>query len=204
MAEKCTKCFRPVKTCYCNDIKEVDTGVSFIILMHPREAYRQKTGTGRLAHLCLTDSEILVGVNFSNNRRVNELISKPDNFAVTLYPDEDAIYANNITQAGEYKNRHVVVFLIDATWLLAKKMLKMSPNISALPKVSFSKKYKSQFHFKKQPDDYCLSTIESIYYLINEFKECGLIKNTCNPDYLMEVFKKMVNFQIECEEENKK
>lgn len=203
MAEKCTKCFRPMKTCYCKDIKEVDTGMTFVILMHPREAYRQKTGTGRLAHLCLTGSEIIVGVDFSNNSRVNELISNPDNFVVTLYPDDSAIFANKLSQAKEYNHRDIVVFLIDATWLLAKKMLKMSPNIASLPKVSFSKSYRSQFHFKKQPDDYCLSTIESIYYLIEEFREDGLIKNTCNPEYLMEVFKKMVQFQITCEEESR-
>ena len=43
--------------------------------MHPKEAYKQKTGTGRLAHLTLEDSEIIVGVDFTDNPRLNTLIT---------------------------------------------------------------------------------------------------------------------------------
>lgn len=203
MAKRCIRCFRPEKTCYCKYIEEVNTGVKFVILMHPREAYRQKTGTGRLAHLSLTDSEILIGVDFTRNRRVNELIGNTNNFCITLYPDKDSIPANVFHKVKDIGQKQLVIFLIDATWLLAKKMLKESPNIMMLPKVSFSRNYKSEFTFKKQPQENFLSTIESIYYLIREFQEGGVIKSSCNPIHLIEVFKTMVNFQITCEKEVK-
>lgn len=192
-----------MKTCYCKDIKRIDPGIRFILLMHPREAYRQKTGTGRLAHLSLSGSEIIVGVDFTNNIRVNEIISNPDNLSVTLYPGDDALPANMISTALKDKERQVVVFLIDATWAMAKKMLKLSTNIRSLPKISFSTAYRSEYEFKTQPEKFCLSTIESIYYLIKEFQDDGLVKSSCNSEQLMELFRKMISFQLQCEKENR-
>ena len=67
MAEKCYHCFRPKETCYCKDILPFDTEIHFVFLMHPKEAYKQKTGTGRLASLSLKNSEILI-VRMSRSR----------------------------------------------------------------------------------------------------------------------------------------
>ena len=83
---KCYKCFRPFETCYCKDIVSIKTGIKFVFLMHPKEAYKQKTGTGRLAHLTLEDSEIIVGVDFTDNPRLNTLITDEKYFPVVMYP----------------------------------------------------------------------------------------------------------------------
>ena len=56
---KCYRCFRPEKSCYCKYIKSFDCGVKFVLLMHPKEAFKQKTGTGRLTNIALIDSEII-------------------------------------------------------------------------------------------------------------------------------------------------
>ena len=90
MAEKCYKCFRPMETCYCKHIVPIETGVKFVFLIHPKEAYKQKTGTGRLAHLSLPDSELIIGIDFTHNKRLNELINNPEYFPVVMYPGKDA------------------------------------------------------------------------------------------------------------------
>ena len=55
----------------CDMIIPADTGIKFVFLMHPKEAYHQKTGTGRLTNISLCDSEIIIGIDFSENARLN-------------------------------------------------------------------------------------------------------------------------------------
>ena len=91
MAERCYKCFRPISHCLCEYAKpEIDSGIKFLFLMHPKEAKHQRTGTGRLSHVALKDSEILVGLDFSKDQRFNQLMNDPQYFPVMMYPGEDA------------------------------------------------------------------------------------------------------------------
>ena len=205
MSEKCPACFRPLSSCYCKYIEKITTDVHFVFLMHPKEAYHQKTGTGRLAHLTLTDSEIIIGIDFTNNTKVKELLSSSDYFPLLLYPDKKAwtatsINEENLTLKEKKGNRKLLVFVIDATWFFAKKILRLSPNIYNLPKISFEGKYLSQFEFKTQPAPECVSTIESCYYLLNELAAAKVIVPV-NTAPLMNIFKRMVKFQIESQKQ---
>lgn len=202
MAEKCLKCFRPIHTCYCSYIQPIKTPVKFVFLMHPKEAYHQHTGTGRLASLSLPNSEIIVGIDFTKNKRVQELLQDEKYFHMVLYPDSQAIFAKDKSiKENIEKEKKLLIFIIDATWFFAKKILRLSPCIKNLPKLSFANTYKSQFIFKHQPAEGYISTIESCYYLILELKEAGIIDKGIKAESLMEVFKKMVNFQLQAEQE---
>lgn len=211
MGERCYHCFKPASACYCDDIVAVETGVKFVFLMHPKEAYKQKTGTGRLAALSLADAEIIVGIDFTDNARLNELISARDGtegfgdgkgmFPVVLYPAKDAFFTDTPAFREAIGAKKLLVIVVDATWFFARKMVFLSRNIHGLPKLSFRKEYRSQFGFKRQPAPECLSTIESSYYLLEELKEAGIARATADVSGLMRVFLKMVDYQYECEQE---
>lgn len=202
MYNKCYKCFRPLKSCYCADLTPVNTGIKFVFLMHPKEAYRQKTGTGRLASLSLIDSEIIIGVDFTHNKRLNLLISGEGEFAdyfpVILFPSSDAYFTDSPAFREVIGTKKLLVILVDATWYLAQKILKLSSNLKPLPKLSFKNEYRSQFHIKLQPDPVCLSTIECSYYLIEELKAAGIVNPAVDQSGLMNVFHQMVEFQQLC------
>lgn len=206
MSTKCYRCFRPLKSCYCKYITSISVKSKFIFLMHPKEAYKQKTGTGRLASLSLPNSEIIIGIDFTDNKRLNTLLSDSQYFPILLYPDKNALTAESeiLKNAAEYKK--LLVIVVDATWLIAKKMMKLSKNIQTLPKISFlpSAGYHSQFHFKRQPAADYLSTIESCYYLLTEFKRNGLENDSASFEPLMDIFHKMVDFQLKSHEEREK
>lgn len=197
----CLKCLRPKKSCYCKYIKSVDCKVKFIFLMHPKEAKHQRTGTGRLAHLSLPDSEILVGVDFTKNARVCELLSDEKYYPVLLYPGDDAWTCKKEGFKGAVGNKTLLVFVIDSTWFCSRKMIRYSTNILALPKLSFYGSYKSIFTFKHEPKEYCVSTIESCYYLIKELQTANIVDSKIDPEPLLDVFKQMVKFQITKENE---
>jgi DTW domain-containing protein YfiP len=99
MSERCHRCRRPVAACYCREIKPINPGVKFIFLMHPKEAYHQRTGTGRLASLSLTGSEIIVGIDFQRERASKRADwrerERRGALPVLLYPGEDARYTDD-------------------------------------------------------------------------------------------------------------
>lgn len=195
MLNKCYQCFRPVKTCYCKDIDSIDPSIKFVILMHPKEAYKQKTGTGRLTHLTLIDSEIIIDTLFDENKRTQELLKDSSYYPMVLYPGKEAHYTETFNFDSELQNRKLLIFLIDATWRFSRQMMSGSPSLQKLPKLSFSREYRSIFEIKKQPADFCLSTIESSYYLIKELQIAGVCDKNIDPEPLITIFKMMIERQ---------
>src|SRR5207344_140645 len=108
----------------------MDTGTKFLFLMHPKEFKQEKAGTGRLTHLCLANSEIHMGVGFDDDAEVQRWISDPGYFPVLAYPGPKA---RNLSQgdlvASDLQGRRLLVLLLDATWIAARKMLRVSPSL---------------------------------------------------------------------------
>lgn len=209
MRDICYKCMRPMETCLCGFLRPFDPGVKYVFLMHPKEAKRQRTGTGKVSKAGLIDSEIITGINFENNERLNTLINDPQYYPVLLYPGDDAVTAKSEKLKLETGNRKILAIIIDSTWFCSKKMLKYSPNITKLPKLSFYGSYRSIFTFKEEPSPECVSTIETCYYLNQELKGEGLLdgKGSWKTDEdfsegnesLIAAFKELVRFQLQKE-----
>ena len=180
----------------CSHVRPVETKTKFVILMHPKEYRKIKNGTGHLTHLSLPNSELYVGIDFSSHNRINEILGDEKNICYLLYPDKDAteINSHKISREG----RDVVIFVIDSTWACSKKMLRLSKNISSLQSISFTHTKKSEFAIKEQPEDYCLSTIESILCVMEILDKNGEEEITKESfEGFLNPFKKMIDFQIE-------
>ena len=151
----------------CKYIKPIDTNTKFVILMHPKEYRKTKNGTGHFTHKNLNNSELFIGINFSNHSKINSIINNPENECYILYPSNHSI---NLNVQNLKTNKTIVLFLIDSTWPCSKKILRVSKNLQALKKVSFQSTKISDFKIKTQPDSYCLSTIESTKYVLELLK----------------------------------
>lgn len=194
--EECYVCFRAKKNCLCGSIKPFATRMRFVILMHTKEDRRQKTGTARLAKLCLKNAELLIGTDFTADERVNALLRDPSYNPFVLYPGPEAV--NFKTPGTELlSGKTPLIFVIDGTWECARRLLNRSKNIRALPRLSFSRNYISRFAIKKQPMEHCISTIEALYYLCEEAEEAGYEDLNSQNENLMLVFKKLVEIQLE-------
>lgn len=201
MSERCYKCFKPISNCLCKYTKELDTKIKFIFLMHPKEFRRQRTGTGNLAHICLKDSEIIVGLDFEKNERLQSLLKDKKYFPVLMYPSENALNAKSQNFVQSIGGKTLLVLILDATWFCAKKMIEHNPFLLELPYLSFYGDYRSIFTFKHEPKPECVSTIESCYYLIKEFQSVDFIDKNLDAEPLMNVFKQMIKFQLQAENE---
>ncbi|QKF82443.1 tRNA-uridine aminocarboxypropyltransferase [Halarcobacter ebronensis] len=198
--EICFRCYRPKSSCMCKFIKSIDTNTRFVILMHPKEYRKTKNGTGHFTNLSLKNSELIVGIDFSNNKRVNEIINNPDINSYLLYPSTNSIELNS--EKLETKDKKSVIFIIDSTWPCSKKIIRLSENLNRLPKVSFKYTNSSNFKIKTQPNEYSLSTIESVYCVLKLLCEQNLedIKESELNNFLSP-FEMMVSYQLKCQKQ---
>ncbi len=198
--EFCFKCHRIQSHCLCPLIHPFETSIHFVLLMHPMEAKKEKMGTGRISLACLKNSELIIGIDFTEDPVVNKLLNDPANHCMVLYPGERAINisTDDVEPLKNLNGKRLVVFLIDGTWPCAKKMMKLSKNIHSLPRVSFTATHQSLFAIKEQPAEYCLSTLESIHFFLSELERRGMESLEHKHDNMLDVFKSMVDFQIKC------
>jgi DTW domain-containing protein YfiP len=196
--ETCYRCFWPKDLCWCASIRPMPTSTRFVFLMHPKEFKREKAGTGRLTHLCLPQSTIHMGIGFDDDAAVQALIHDPRNHSVLLYP---GVTARNLSRGdltpADLGGRQLVVFILDATWSGARKMLRLSPSLQRLPRIMFTPSAPSRFIIKQQPQEGCLSTLEAVHELLTVLERSGLDRYE-QPGQLLDLFQRMQDFQIRC------
>lgn len=202
----CFSCMRPKTICFCHKIQMIEPKIQVVILIHPMEAKKEKMGTGRLTHLSLKNSKLILGIDFTLDDEVNALIKNPLNSCYLLYPGENSIdlsltkeeLGKTSLMADYTENKNIIVFVIDGTWPCAKKMMKLSKNLHDLKRVSFQVDRPSEFRIKEQPGEFCLSTVESVHLMLQNLINKGFEKPLNHLDHMLLVFKEMVDFQINC------
>ncbi len=196
--ERCYKCYRPQSSCMCSYIDAIETNTKFIVLMHPKEFKKTKNGTGHFTRLSLKNSHLFMGVDFSNNKAINEIIDTHESFI--LYPSKNAINISETNPStSSSSSKKMAIFLIDSTWACSMKMLNESKNLQKLQHISFSSTKLSEFKIKEQPKEYCLSTMEStltVLELLDKWEVESIKKDDL--DKFLNPFHEMVKYQLKC------
>ncbi len=176
----------------CPYVEKIETQTKFVILMHPKEFKKVKNNTGRFTHLALPNSELFIGVDFTNHRRINEIIKTHQSYV--LFPSKSAHDLSNELFVKDEKP--LAIFLIDSTWACAKSIFKESRNLCSLPHLSFTTNKTSQYEIKEQPQSHCLSTIESTQVVLEFLAKHGIetIQKRKLENFL-QPFHKMVAYQ---------
>jgi DTW domain-containing protein YfiP len=123
-----------------------------VILQHPRER-DVPINTARIASLCLPESSVHVGLDFSRL----DALADPDRPAALLYPGDDAIDVELHPPQGP-----ITLVVVDGTWWQARKLVRSNPVLAALPRYAFRPDTPSDYRIRKQPSDECVSTIEAL------------------------------------------
>ena len=189
---------RPSNSCLCKYTNPVQTKTRFIILMHPKEYRKEKIGTGRMTELQLENSEIIVGIDFTEHERVNEILNDETISPFLLYPGKESfnLSVRGGADTASFMGDQPYLFLLDGTWSCARKMLKMSKNLQQLKRVSFDNKIVSKFRIKQQPQALCLSTIETVYTVLNLLKKNEVEQS--DTEGFLKPFEKMIDHQVDC------
>jgi DTW domain-containing protein YfiP len=197
----CLTCLRPSLTCYCALVKPFDSKIRFVILIHVREA-QKRIATGRITHLCLENSLLLNGYDYSEDSRVNEIVENDSLYPVVLYPGKGSTNLTPLSHAERAAlcppGKELVVFVVDGTWVTARKTMSRSTNLRGLPRICFDPPGESRFRLRRQPKPHCYSTVEAVHHAIELLGPGqGFDTATRAHDHLLHVFDHMVDQQIE-------
>lgn len=178
----------------CEHFESIQTQTKFVILMHPKEFKKVKNNTGHFTHKSLPNSELFVGIDFSDNKRINTIIESHESYI--LFPSQDAL--NLTTNPPPKTEKKIAIFLIDSTWACTKKMFTLSSNLNRLQHMSFTTQKESLYEIKIQPEAHFLSTIESTLVVLELLKKWKVedISQTQLSGFL-NPFKKMIAYQKE-------
>ena len=199
---RCPRCLQPDFSCFCSWLKPLDPRIEFVILIHPIEVKRRRIVTGRLSHLSLVGSKLIMGQTFNGDSRILELLADPTRHCVMLYPGRQSA---NLSMMSEEARRVLIpagkrltVFVIDGTWSTAKKTVNQSGDLAKLPRICFTPSKPSNFRVRQQPRPDCYSTIEAIHEVIDLLgPAAGFEIGTRRHDQLLDIFSQMVDRQIE-------
>ncbi len=147
---RCPRCERPLAGCLCACIRPVDNAVPLLILQHPDEA-RQAKGTAGLLQHCLQRCE----------RRVGEAFSPPPDDGhplLLLYPPDPERPPEPAFPASGLPPRLV---LLDGTWRQSRQLLRASPWLQALPRLTLTGAPPSRYAIRKAHAAHQLSTLEA-------------------------------------------
>lgn len=181
--ERCLRCLRPRRACWCPHLRPVESVTRACILQHVRER-KTAIGTARMAHLSLPNSELHLGVSFQEHARVRALAAEPG--SALLFPGPGAISPSAL--AGRPPR---TVIVVDGTWQQARKVLKENPFLLELPRIGLAPERPSNYRIRAEPSAECVSTIEALALLLGELEG--------SPDRfkpILEAFDRMVDLQI--------
>jgi tRNA-uridine aminocarboxypropyltransferase len=157
-----------------------------VLLQHPREA-RLAICSAWLTRIALENAELHRGVSFEDHPRVRELAALPG--AALLWPGEGAVDA--AARAGSPPG---VLFAVDGTWHQAEKMLRLSPSLASLPRVSVDAGRPSGYTgLRREPGKMHLSTLEAVALALG-----ALESDPARFDPMVAAFRRGVELQIGC------
>jgi DTW domain-containing protein YfiP len=169
--------------CYCRHIHILPTRTRVLLLQHPKER-RVGIGTARMAHLSLPNSSLRVGLDFSADEVVRAALAGEGRVCV-LFPRPGAMDVSELP-SGEA----ITLVVLDGTWSLARKLLRLNPELAALPHVAFTPRRPSDYRIRRQPSESCVSTIEALAEVLGVLEP-----DKGSFDGLLEPFRAMVERQ---------
>ncbi len=156
--ERCLRCRRPMRACWCPHLRPVESATRTCFLQHPREE-RTAIGTARMAHLSLPNSELHLGVSFEDHPRVRALAAEEG--TALLFPGEGAV------DPAELRGKPPrTVIVVDGTWSQARKVVTRNPFLLGLPRLAFTPERPSNYRIRLEPSEQCVSTIEAVVHLL--------------------------------------
>ncbi|AOS96535.1 DTW domain protein [Microbulbifer aggregans] len=183
--QTCPTCHRPLNVCYCSALVHISNRIKVLIIQHPLEE-KHPFNTGRMAHLCLENSELVVAESLTE-AELKQLL-KPS--SALLYPSLEWLPEVEQIKPGDPQSQQLEqLVVIDANWRKSKKMLHLQPALQQLPRVSFEGALSSNYQIRHSSIPNSLSTIESIVAAMQQLE--------ADKDFnaMLQPFETMIEFQ---------
>jgi DTW domain-containing protein YfiP len=169
--------------CYCEHLPRLPTRTRVLVLQHPRER-RVGIGTARMAQLALPNSVLRVGIDFAADPVVTATLAG-EAPSYLLFPGPEA---RDVRQLA--LDEPITLVVVDGTWSQARTLVRVNPRLAALPRIAFTPRRPSDYRIRREPADFCVSTIEALTEVLNVLEPDG-----APFDGLLQPFRVMVDRQ---------
>ncbi|GAB3529437.1 tRNA-uridine aminocarboxypropyltransferase [Photobacterium alginatilyticum] len=143
--------------CICHAEPRLNSKARFILLTHPKELGKD-TNTGELMLRTLPDSQRYTWDRVNPPAALLDELRAPGNQPWLLFPsDEEHPAAKYQREAG----KQPLFILLDATWQEARKMVRKSPWLAQLPRLSLSPSSASAYQLRRNQQTGNLCTCEA-------------------------------------------
>ncbi len=158
--QRCESCLLPPAHCLCPLRPQLRADVSFCLLMHRLEPLKP-TNTGRLIAECLPDTCAFIWSRTEPDPALMALLQDPQWQPMLVFPQEYAGPEQMINQhISPVGGKRPLLVIIDATWNQARKMVRMSPWLRALPLLHLQPARASRYQLRRSCQAEHLCTAE--------------------------------------------
>ncbi|MFO0611983.1 MAG: tRNA-uridine aminocarboxypropyltransferase [Polyangiaceae bacterium] len=183
--DTCFVCMRPRVVCWCAAVPKIEARTKLLVLQHPREEF-MPIGTARMAALSVVGAELVVGTALDDHPSVRRALEDPARPAVLLWPGPASRDLALHAPAGP-----TTLVVVDGTWPLAKKLVRLNPRVAALPQYALTPTRPSDYRIRKEPRATCVSTIEAV------IEALAILDGAPDKfDAMREPFRRMIDTQI--------
>tara|TARA_B110000116_G_scaffold271988_1_gene294631 strand:+ start:401 stop:1018 length:618 start_codon:yes stop_codon:yes gene_type:complete len=167
---RCPRCHLLKIACLCSKIPALESFAVFFLLVHQRELGKG-SNTGHLVLNAFEDAQYELWARVDPPENLMALLNSPAYQGYLLFTAEEG--AAPVAFASVKAGVRPVYILIDATWQQARKMLRQSPYLQNLPRLSLSGASKSRYRLRRNQLDVGLSTCEAAIGLLQQSGEKG-------------------------------
>jgi DTW domain-containing protein YfiP len=147
--KKCPRCWFAQRVCLCAEVPAIATQTRIVIVRHHLERFRS-SNSGRLAHLALTNSEIVEHGGSGGPAPLRELDG-----AWLLFPEGEPLHAAPVPLPAK-------LVVLDATWSQARRMYRKLDVLRGLPLLRLPDDPMPRARLRESPGAGRVSTIEAI------------------------------------------
>lgn len=194
--EYCLRCTRPLRSCICHCIHNVETAIEVLILQDPFEKNHIK-GSARLLHLCLPNSKLLIGDYFEETILLDALNGN-EKTPILLYPSFNQIEQVEYMDSQREFNiestscENIRLIILDATWRKSRQLLTNNPLLQTLDRWSLKNISVSKYEIRQAHQEHQLSTLEACAYALLQLDQ---MSEKYAPLFL--AFDVMIKFQLD-------
>lgn len=164
---RCEACLLAQQFCTCEFRRQLDSNVSFLLIMYDDEVLKP-SNSGRLIADLIPDTHAYIWSRNYANRKLLHLLNSPHYQPYVVFPSEYAkpgqAVVESVTQAAQAEpltsTKRPLFVLLDGSWREAIKMFSKSPYLHQLPLLSFTPETAARYGLRKGSRDFQLGTAE--------------------------------------------
>ena len=159
---RCESCLLAKAFCTCECRQQLDSNVSFLLIMYDDEVLKP-SNSGRLIADLIPDTHAYIWSRNYANRKLLQLLKDPNYQPYLVFPGEYAAAGQKVVDSvalPSHTERRPLFILLDGSWREAIKMFNKSPYLHDLPMLSFTPETAARYGLRKGSRDFQLGTAE--------------------------------------------